>query len=156
MRLKVTNPLFDLAMFLDRLRAMRPILLITTVLLYELATYGQTAQKTDSQSDEPQEAKVYYQNAWEVGELKDCVTLADEESLLLCHGSWFDKVTKCMDTGRSAAACHKEAISDIRQDSKSFLVKFSEKPWPRKDSKGWWYKCRKGEIVTCTRKEIPK
>jgi hypothetical protein len=132
------------------------ILIATATFVFVTAVCGQTTTKPDQKAEEPQETKVYYQKTREPGELKDCVTLAEENSLLLCEASWFDKVLGCMDKGLSSDVCHRTAISDIREESKSFLVEFSEKPWPRKDTKGWWYKCRKGETVTCTREETPR
>lgn len=130
------------------------LVIVFATLVLTLTVHGQTPQ-TAQKPDEPIDTRMFYENGWEVGENKHCVTLWDGDGLLICNSKGVDKYIHCS-ADFTGDPCRKAAIRDVRLDSKHFDIKFSEKPWPRQDRNGWWYKCRKGEVVTCTKEDVPK
>jgi hypothetical protein len=149
---------------------MKRSVLVLLVTFLAAAFSGRTHQKPDPKRDSGataisktegfREIKVYYKESWESGELKDCSTLPEEASLLICDGNgwWVDIEVACVGDGGSRDECRKKAIAAVRDKTKLFLVKFSAEPWPKeqKNNKASWWKCAKDGRISCSAEEMPK
>jgi hypothetical protein len=102
------------------------------------------------------------------GRIEKCTTFADEPAFLLCDGTFIElqEETNCFMAVHAEAmrrtipfnkeavrqTCHKNNIAAARQAGKTFLLQFSQIPWPEpgKDCSETNWKCTKKDEITCT------
>jgi hypothetical protein len=110
--------------------------LVFASLLFGICASAQSTGSPKPSGPKPSQQNLY-SNAWDAAEIKHCATHSEQMTLLICDDSdiqWPRSVVNLLgdyvEAGSSKEEATKQAILFTLTHSKTYLVKFSKKPWP--------------------------
>jgi hypothetical protein len=141
---------------------------VLSILLLLIASVPVRAQ-TAPEKPKAFEEQVYYNQSWEQGEIKSCLTYSNQPFLVICDEQGFieSRAKHIVNDGMSKEDATKLVLDEDRSQAKSFVVQFIGKyPWkkcqtmppkpgevcipPGTPNVVWiWPRCSKDKISVC-------